>query len=207
MRAASWKFLVVTGLLSAAPAIGSAEEDWRGSGSRDLLSPLGEYVLLGGGVTDFRDSAVRDRFGTGATWDARLGIGSRFYVGGELAYVGSNRSGTGAGPDLTANGAEGVLRLQYPATAGSWLIEPFVFGGFGWSHLSLSHAPAAGLDSSDDVGVVPFGGGITVGRGHFLLDARFTYRQNLDEDLRLAVNEGPAKLSQWAVGASVGYEF
>ncbi len=40
-----------------------------------------------------------------------------------------------------------------------------------------------------------------------LLDARFTYRENFNEDLRLAVNDTPQKLSQWSIGASLGYEF
>jgi len=207
MHAARSRFAFIAGLaLAAVPGIGSAE-GWRASGSSDLLTPLGEYALVGGGVADFTEGAVKDRFGTGGTWDVRLGLGSRYYLGAELGYVGSRRSGTGSGPDLTANGAEGVLRVQYPYATGNWLIEPFVFGGIGWSHLALGHAAAAGLKSSDDVGVVPFGGGITFGFGRVLLDARFTYRANFDEDLKLAANEGPAKLSQWAVGASVGYEF
>jgi hypothetical protein len=207
--------LVAALLLVMAPTVGSALDDedaggggsWSPPGDGALASPLGEYVLVGGGISDFTDHTTRDRFDVGGTWDLRLGLGSRFYVGGELAYVGSQRSGAGSGPDLTANGAEGVIRVQYPYVAGQWLVEPFAFGGIGWSHLSLSGTSAAGLATSDDVGVVPFGGGFTIGHGHLLLDARFTYRVSFNEDLRLAANEGPAKLSQWSAGASIGYEF
>ena len=52
-----------------------------------------------------------------------------------------------------------MLRLQYPYVTGSWLVEPFAFGGIGWSRLSLRDAPPA-LEDTDDVGVVPFGGGL-----------------------------------------------
>lgn len=206
MHAASWKLALVAGsLLAAVPGIANAQ-GWRADESRGLLTPLGEYLIVGGGVTDFTEDDAKDRFDTGGTWDLRLGVGSRFYVGGEVAYVGSMRRGTGVVPDLMTNGAEGVLRLQYPYARGNWLIEPFAFGGIGWSHLSLDDAPA-GLADSDDIGVVPFGAGLTVGYGRVLFDARFTYRTSFDEDLPLAANARPVSLDQWAVGASVGYEF
>jgi hypothetical protein len=96
--------------------------------------------------------------------------------------------------------------VQYPYVTGSWLVEPFAFGGIGWNHVSVEDA-APGLDDSDDVGVVPFGAGVTLGKGRLLLDARFTYRTSFDEDLALAVGEGPANLEQWGVTASIGYEF
>jgi hypothetical protein len=206
MHAAWSRFAFTAGLLLAAvPGIGSAQGHGTAE-SRELLTPLGAYVLFGGGVTDFTKSAVRDRFDVGGTWDLRVGIGSRSYVGAEAAYVGSALNAIGSGSDLVANGAEGVLRLQYPYAAGSWLVEPFAFGGIGWSHLSLRDA-GPGLKDSDDVGVVPFGGGLTVGYERLMFDARFTYRTRFDEDLALGVNESPADLEQWAVSASIGYQF
>jgi hypothetical protein len=205
MTATTWRLVVVAGMaLAAAPRIGSAQEP-RAGDSRNDLAPPGAYVLVGGGVTEFMKDAVKDRFDTGGAWDVRLGIGDRFYLGGEVAYLGSYRSGVGSGPDLVTSGAEGVLRLQYPYASGGWLLEPFVFGGIGWSRFSLRDAPAGA--SGDDIGVVPFGGGFMVGRGGLLLDARFTYRSTFDEDLALAVNDRPKNLDQWAVGASIGYEF
>lgn len=157
-------------------------------------------------MTDFTKDAVKDSFDVGGTWDVRLGVGSRFYVGGELAYVGSARRGVGSTSNLMLNGAEAVLRLQYPYVTGKWLVEPFAFGGIGWSRASLNKAPA-GLKDSDDIGVVPFGAGVTLGYEHFLVDVRFTYRSTFSEDLALGVNQAPLNLQQWAVGASVGYEF
>ena len=206
MKAARWSVALGAGLLlAAAPGISSAQ-GWRGTEPREQVTPYGAYVLLGGGVTDFADEDVKDRFDVGGTWDARVGIGNRFYVGGELAYVGSALKAIGSGSDLVTNGAEAVLRLQYPIASGSWLVEPFAFGGIGWSHLSVQDA-APGVEDSDDAGVVPFGGGITVGYDRLLLDARFTYRTTFDEDLPLAVGDGPASLERWAVSGSVGYAF
>lgn len=205
MRAARTTLLTAGLLLAAAPRVGSAQ-GWRDAGSRDLLTPLGEYFLVGGGVTDFSKDATKDRFDTGGAWDVRLGIGSRYFVGAEAAYVGAALNAKGAGPDLRMNGAEGVVRVQYPYASGRWLVEPFAFGGLGWSHLTLNNA-APGVKDSDEIGVVPFGAGVTVAYDRLLIDARFTYRTTFNEDLALGAGQGTPSLERWAVGASVGYEF
>jgi hypothetical protein len=54
---------------------------------------------------------------------------------------------------------------------------------------------------------MPFGGGLTLAYNQLLLDARFTYRQTFDENLIQAADGTPASLKNWAVTASVGYEF
>ena len=192
--------------LAFTPAPARAELLPHAASPNSLVSPYGEYFLVGGGVTDFTKSETSDRFDVGGSWDVRLGFGSRSYVGAELAYVGAARQGTNANPDLYMNGGEAVLRLQYPYVAGKWLVEPFAFGGVGWSHLTLDNAPA-GLDDSDDIGIAPFGGGVSVGYGRFLFDARFTYRAAWNENLALAVNQAAPSMNQWGVTASIGYEF
>lgn len=195
--------LAAATVLAAAPTPGSAAG---GDEPRGLLTGLGEYFLVGGGVTDFSDGGLRDRLDTGGSWDARAGIGSRFYVGGEVAYVGSLRSFKGSDTDLTTHGAEAIVRLQYPYTTSGWLLEPFAFGGIGWSHLSLRKAPA-GVKDSEDIGVVPFGAGVTVGYRRLLLDARFTYRSTFNDEVALAPGGTSSDLSNWTVGASIGVEF
>jgi hypothetical protein len=190
-------------LLAAAPSPGSAAD---GGETRDRLTGLGEYFLVGGGVSDFSERALRDRLDMGGGWDARVGIGSRFYLGAEAAYVGSFRSFKGFDSDLAMNGAEGIVRLQVPYTSGPWLVEPFAFGGIGWNHLSIRKAPA-GVKDSADIGVVPFGGGVTVGYGRWLVDARFTWRSTFNDDVALAPGTTTSSLSNWTVGASLGVEF
>jgi hypothetical protein len=206
MSRGTWKTMIASAAvaLAAAPAAGSAAE-LGARGGDGLLTALGEYVLVGGGVSDFSKDAAGERLDTGGTWDARLGLGSRSYVGGEVAYVGSYRSGVGANPDVLGNGVEGVLRLQLPYVASGWLVEPFVFGGIGWTRFSLRNEPAGAR--GDDVGVVPFGAGVTLGRSRFLVDARFTWRSVFDGDLALSATDRVKDLDHWSVGASVGVEF
>ena len=205
-------FALVAGLLvGLVPGSATAEEAQRGSASslaraNDVLTPYGEYFLVGGGLTNYFDSAVRDRVDLGGSWDVRLGIGNRFFVGAEAAYVGSARKAAGLGTNLVTNGAEGVLRLQYPYATGEWLVEPFAFGGAGWTHFDV-HRARAGQRDSEDVFETPFGGGIMLGYHHFLFDGPFTYRQTFNEDLIRAADGTLASLKSWSVVASAGYEF
>lgn len=185
-------------LLGAAAILASVPAAARSAG---WGRPAGGYFLVGAGVTQFTDSGLSDAFDTGVTWDARLGVGNRSFLGAEVAYVGAFRSAAVGENDLTAHGAEGVLRLQFPyTTSGDWLIEPFALGGIGWSHLSIDKAPPGATDS-DDIGVVPVGGGLMVGRGRLLLDGRFTYRATFSEDAF------GGDLETWAVVGSIGYQF
>jgi hypothetical protein len=49
---------------------------------------IGISVMAGGGVTDFTGNVARDSTGTGGSWDVRVAIATRRWVGGELSYVG-----------------------------------------------------------------------------------------------------------------------
>jgi hypothetical protein len=203
---AQFRFVtLLAGALALAPAAAGAQSLRE---TRDLLSPYGEYVLAGGGVTNYFNRGVRDLVDAGGTWDLRFGVGSRYFVGAEIAYVGSARSANFLANNLVTNGAEGVLRLQYPYETGRWLVEPFAFGGAGWTHFDLNraHGPAA-IQDTNDLFVVPVGGGLTVAYDHILLDARFTYREAFDEKLIRASDGTAASLRSWAVTGSVGYEF
>jgi hypothetical protein len=205
MPAAPSRFALLTAVaLAAAPGLAAAQDHARARPA-DRLARSGAYLLVGGGVTDLAEDEVKDRFDVGAAWDLRLGVRGAF-LGAEAAYVGSVRNAVGAGAELMGHGAEAVLRLQAPLLTGRLAVEPFVFGGIGWSHLSLRDA-APGADDADDVGVVPFGAGVALGYGRLLLDARLTYRATFDEDLVLAAGEDAADLEQWGVTASVGYRF
>jgi hypothetical protein len=210
-RTTSTLFVLAVLVLGAAPAAAVAEDgeaggdrlSSRGSG---LLTPVGEYVLVGGGVSNFFDRSVRDRVDLAGLWELRFGLGSRSFLGAEAAYVGSARSAGSLAANLVTSGVEGVVRAQIPWEAGRWLVEPFAFGGAGWTSFHL-HSASPGQPTSDDLFVVPVGAGLTVARDHLLLDARFTYRQTFDEGLLRAADGSAASLKSWAVAASVGYEF
>jgi len=164
------------------------------------------YLLIGGGVINYLDRDVRDEVGPSGTLDLRLGLGSRRVVAGELAYVGSAGSASAFGKYLGFEGAEAVIRLQSPRQRGKWLAEPFVFGGAGWSHFEIVKATRLALRDTNDLLVVPLGAGLTLGNGPFLFDTRFTYRRTFGEGLVPRSNGSRARLQNWAVTASLGWE-
>ncbi len=191
--ASSWALVVAGALLVGGPTAANA----RGGGGDS-------YLLLGGGGSDFTRAETRDLWRRGGSWDARLGYGLQSPLGAEVAYVGSLNGARPGSYDLMGNGAEAVLRLLAPFTMSRWLIEPFAFGGIGFDHLALRNAPA-GFKNTENIGDVPFGGGVTLGIGHVLLDARFTYRATFNEGSLGSL--GSPELRNWAVTGAIGVRF
>jgi hypothetical protein len=196
--------MFVAALVALAPAAANAQSN---DGNGNLMTRYSGYFLAGGGVTDYFSQAVKDQLGTGGSWDLRLGFGNRSYLGAELAYVGSARKAGSLGSDLFTNGAEAVMRVQYPWSDGEWLVEPFAFGGVGWTHFQITDATTAAMASSDDVFVMPVGGGVTLGYDHLLLDTRFTYRHTFDAKLIRDADGSAAEMNSWAITAAIGYRF
>jgi len=175
--------------------------------------PTGLAMQLGGGVTGFTRQSARNTFGTGGYWDARAILGTRSYVGAELAYVGSARDikadGVSNNAALIGNGAEAVVRGNLPLQLSSTLLTPYVFGGAGWSHYQIVRNDGpnmSGIKNNANAFVVPFGAGASVSYDHFLADARFTYRAEVNK-LVPTTNGGHLDLQNWSAGATVGYEF
>jgi hypothetical protein len=100
-----------------------------------------------------------------------------------------------------------VLRLQYPYATGTWLVEPFAFGGVGWTQFSLDDATGRTIGDSEVVFTMPVGGGVTLGYNRLLLDTRFTYRPVFNENLIRESDGSAANLDNWAITASLGYRF
>jgi hypothetical protein len=63
------------------------------------------------------------------------------------------------------------------------------------------------IGTSDDILVVPFGGGVAASWNGLLLEGRFTYRATFYEDLLKKSDGSTASLANWSVGGLVGYEF
>jgi hypothetical protein len=92
-------------------------------------------------------------------------------------------------------------------------IQPYVFGGAGWTNYHVRNAPDtnANLSSNDNVLTIPFGLGATyrIGRA-FLVDvrgtARVVYGDTLFDKVAMASNAGNAGLNNWNVGARLGWE-
>ena len=175
-------------------------------------SRIGIEAAVGLGAVGFIEEGAKDMTGTGEQWDARLTFGSRSYVAVEGAYVGSVQSINALGltndARLLGNGAEGTLRLNFTRAR----VQPYVFGGAGWTHYQLNNTPTAtsAVAATDDVGTVPLGAGLSarLGRG-FLVDVRGTYRATFNEDLlNAAMASGQSSsLQTWNVGGRVGFEF
>ncbi len=196
--------LLVAGALATLAS--SAVADPTAGGAWPALTPYGGYLLVGGGVADFREHAVRDFVRLGGAWDVRLGIGSRRRFAGELAYVGTFARAGALGRYLGTSGGEAVLRVQAPAMAGGVLVEPFGIAGAGWAHFELRKGTPLARRATGDMLVVPVGIGITGGRGPFLLEVRLTHRWTIGEAPVSTARGGRASLRGWAITSSVGWE-
>ena len=170
---------------------------------------VGSAVMLGGGYQDFTQAAPKAATSPGGSWDLRLAAGTRQFIGLEAAYVGGARSvnGLGFAPNTTLlnNGVEGNLRLNIPIVMGPALIEPFGFAGVGWQHFSLSKTVVtADVTRTDDVMTVPYGLGLMMAYGMFMLDARVSFTETFNNNMFVASG---SKLNTWGAGGNIGVEF
>jgi len=180
-----------------------------------LLTPVGIYGYVGGGVTNFTEPEAVGATTTGGYWDARLGVGTRSILGGEVAYVGGARDVDALGLNNSAflvnNGLEGVARLNVPITTNKVLVEPYTFGGVGWQHYNLASETTntSDVQDSDDIMTVPLGLGLAFGFSGFTLDARATYRHAVFSDLlgNSTSSFDSESLNSWGAGAALGFEF
>jgi hypothetical protein len=176
-------------------------------------SGFGIALSAGAGVIDFTQERARAVSDVGASWEVRLTLGSRLWVGLDLAYVGSAQGLDIAGIDsdayLLGNGVEGAMRVQYPYG----VVRPYIFGGVGWQHLSVQRASVQGVGilDNDDEGVIPFGVGLALGRvSGFIFDVQGTGRLTFEDQLleRYAAPSGEnAHMHTWNVSARLGGEF
>jgi hypothetical protein len=173
-------------------------------------SKIGIEALVGGGAVGFIDSAARNTVNTGGTWDARLTFGSRLPIAIEGAYVGSAQSiealGLSTNSRLIGNGVEGDLRLNFT----NYMVQPYIFGGAGWTHYQITNSSTntSSVLSSDDVGTVPLGAGISIrpAKG-FLIDVRGTYRAVFDDTMFDRITNSNNSMQNWSALGRLGFEF
>jgi len=175
-------------------------------------SVLGMEATVGGGVMGFIDETPRNTATTGGTWEARLMFGSRLPLAVEAAYVGSAQGidalGLASNAVLVGNGAEGNLRLNLTRSR----IQPYLFGGIGWTHYQLSNMSSVTNTSDvldkDDIGTVPMGAGVSARLGRaFIIDIRGTYRATFNDDLFRAMTATNNSLQSWGATGRLGFEF
>jgi hypothetical protein len=176
-------------------------------------SRIGIETTVGAGAIGFIDQTARDATQTGASWDARMTFGSRLPIALEAAYIGSAQNiealGLSTNSVLLGNGAEGTLRINLTRAR----VQPYLFGGVGWTHYSLTNAQTntSSVLGSDDVGTVPLGAGLSARLGgFFILDIRGTYRATFGGDMfqGLALGSDNSNAMQsWNAAGRVGVEF
>ncbi len=173
-------------------------------------SEVGMAMFAGGGVTDFTAAATRGETQVGGAWTARLVVGTRTLVGFDGSYVGGANtiSGLGSGTaTLVRNGLEGAVRVNSPLHVVDTLLEPYALAGVGWNTYRIGNgANNASLSQlRDNTLTVPLALGFTVGYRGFLADARGTIRPTYSQNL--LPQQGGGALSNWDLGAMLGYEF
>lgn len=207
--------LALTFALSPLLAAGSAGAETTGLARRlrdNPVLPQGFAVQAGGGVTGFTGSEARDHLGTGAMFEARAIFGTRSYLGGELAYVGSGSEVSASGLDgnaiMLSNGLEMTGRYSLPLYYRDLRLAPFLFSGMGYSRLSIVNdtGNASIAKGGANALTMPFGAGFNTGWNGFTADLRFTYRKVIDDDMIKTPGQDRVNLANWSAGLTVGYE-
>jgi hypothetical protein len=171
----------------------------------NLVTPVGIGMTLGGGVTGFTGERARNFTSTGGGWNARLVIGTRSVIAGELAYAGGiqdvNAIGLDNGATLLSNGGELLGRLNLLPG----MVQPYVFGGVAYVNYRLMNEDynTSSVSASDDVVQFPVGAGLAFRYDGLLVDARGTFRPTIEEDM---FDDGEG-MESWSASLGVGAEF
>jgi hypothetical protein len=173
---------------------------------------VGVQGALGAGVIGFIGGGTRAVTEPGGSWDVRVTAGTLLSGAAELAYIGSAQGLRGLGADsgarLIGNGVETGVRINFTRTC---VLQPYLFGGFGWIDYQIANTNTVTADVSrtDNVWEVPFGSGLTarVAWG-LVLDARFTGRLAFHDTLFDHLNTAGARdLHSWNGTGRLGWEF
>jgi hypothetical protein len=175
--------------------------------SRMELEPtrVGVGITAGGGFDGFSQShGLAD---TGGSWTARVTVGTRRYLGGELSYIGSAQSihGLGGSATLVGNGAQAALRFNSVVDSA---IQPFAYCGAAWRHYSVASSHGALSDIPDHVDAfeLPIGIGIAAHWHGVMFDARGEYRIGWANRV-LIPDSGDNSVDRWGVTGNIGYAF
>ncbi|MGE5181634.1 MAG: hypothetical protein ACM31C_06215 [Acidobacteriota bacterium] len=167
----------------------------------------GLAMTIGGGPEGF-SSRTNTSTQIGGGWNVRAILGNKSYLGVEASYVGSAQGFEAAGMDknavLVGSGVGGALRLNF---APKYALGPFIFGGAGWRHYSLTNASYnnSGIKSTDNVAEFPIGGGLQYIYGGLLVDARLDYRFTQNGNMMPAASN--TDMGRWGIEGNIGYQF
>jgi hypothetical protein len=175
-----------------------------------IFAPSEISLTSGAGVADYFGRALTAHTDTGASWDARATFGAHSIIALEAGYIGSvNQIDVSSGQvgHVNSNGLDGTLRLQLP-----FKVQPYVFGGVGWNHMTVDNGNANPnitsqfVRETDDQVTIPAGAGFGYVGRHATFDVRGTYRLIPDNNITVMSNGGSG-LHQWIAQARIGYVF
>ena len=197
---------------ATADAGGASDTGERRASHETPDSKMGLALMAGGGVTDFTQGTTRSETTVGGSWDVRVLVATRRWIGFEASYIGGanpiSALGLSGNSKLVRNGVEGALRAQLPLHHRTTLLEPYVLGGVGWNSYRVTYVnsySASVTTNSDNTVAVPLGVGFMVGYKGFLGDLRYTIRPTYEQTI--LGSQGATGLTNWDTGAMVGFEF
>lgn len=217
-------------ILLAAPSAVHAQEQGKDTGYEEegygyepqektadhLITDMGTAVMVGGGGTGFGDADTREFAETGGSWAVQVVLGTRRALGLQLTYEGSVQGidaiGLDSSANLLSNGIDATLRWNVlstfasPLNVGLGVLEPYFLGGVGWRRYGIINSDFnnSNIQNNDDVGQVPFGGGVAWLVSGFVLDVWGSYTFAFEDNL---IRDANANLDRWGAGARVGFEF
>ena len=211
--------LVTLGLLTTAgiargqPATDEDDYGYQWQESH-LPSGFGIATVLGGGVSGFTESSVKDvTSNVQGLWNLRVTLGSHDTFALDFDYVGTAGSldipGVASSQTLVGTNFNAALRYNlWPSLP----FTPYAFGGAGYQHYHVTGMTVpvgVGIRDSDTFAVFPLGIGVAYRVNGLVLDARGTLR--LAEDSNLIVSNAAtgafASMHTWEASAGAGYEF
>ena len=182
-------------------AAGAADDPYR----PETVTPMGMSAMVGGGVTGFTEEEPRSFSEVGGGWDARLVIGTRTIIAGELAYLGSSRDVAALGLDesafLQGHGGEAAARLNLLPG----LFQPYLLAGAGFTRYTLTNEDfnTSSIDDSATVAHFPLGVGAALRYEGFVADARGVFRPTVEGDMF----SDDSEMHTWGANLSLGAEF
>lgn len=171
----------------------------------NTITPVGMSATVGGGVTGFTQEEARNFSEVGGGWDARLVIGTRTMIAGELAYIGSSRDVVALGLDdsafLQGHGGEAAARLNLLPG----IFQPYLLAGAGFTRYSLTNEDfnTSSIEDSATVAHFPLGVGAALRYNGFVADARGVFRPTVEGNMF----SDDSEMHTWGANLSLGAEF
>lgn len=167
-------------------------------------SRVGMEVQIGGGGQTFLDNDATSVAKPGGDWTARFIVGTRSFIAGEAAYLGSAQNldtlGVSDQAVLLSNGFEAAFRVNFTRA----VVQPYALAGYTWRRYEVTNTAVntSSVAEADNVNAIPVGIGLAIRPGRFVIDFRATFHGAFGEELIPNAN-----LSTLSGNAKVGFEF